>query len=110
LTAATLIAAAVVAAVAGWACLRAGPRARVLVLAALLLGLIFTLVPALVHGDVANLALSPTALETRGSRYAQVPILLIDSALIVAVDAYLRRRGLRLERVAHATAAALLVA
>ena len=36
--------------------------------------------------------------------------MLIDSALIVSVDAYLRRGGFRLERVAHATAAALLVA
>ena len=77
---------------------------------ALLLGLILTLVPVLVHGEVANLALSRTALYTRGARYAQTPILLIDSAVIAAVDAHLRRGGIRLERVAHATAAALLVA
>jgi len=110
LTAATLIAAAVVATVTVWACLRAGPRARVFVLAALLLGLILTLVPVFVHGNVANIALSRTALYARGSRYAQAPIMLIDSALIVAVDSYLRRGGIRFERVAHATAAALLVA
>jgi hypothetical protein len=110
LTTATLIAAAVVVAVTVWACLRAGPRARVFVLAALLLGLILTLVPVFVHGNVANIALSRTALYTRGSRYAQAPIMLIDSALIVAVDAYLRRGGIRFERVAHVTAAALLIA
>ncbi len=110
LTAATLIAAAVAAAVAGWACLRAGPRARLFVLAALLFGLVLTLVPVFVHGNVANVPLSRTALYTRGSRYAQTPIMLIDSALIVAVDAYLRRGGFRRERVAHATAAVLLVA
>ena len=110
LTVATLIAAAVVAAVAVWACLRAGPAARVFVLTALLFSLIFTLVPVFVHGTVANIAVSRTALYTRGSRYAQTPIMLIDSALIVAVGAYLRRGGIRFERVAHATAAALLVA
>ena len=110
LTTATLIAAAVVAAVAAWACLRAGPRARMFVLAALLLGLILTLVPVFVNGTVANSPLSRIALYARGSRYAQTPIMLIYSALIVAVDAYLRRAGLRFERVAHATAAALLVA
>jgi hypothetical protein len=110
LTAATLIAAAVVAAAAVWACLRAGPRARAFVLAALLLGLILTLVPVFVHGHVANIPLSRTALYAPGSRYAQTPIMLIDSALIVAVDAYLRRGGIRFERVAHAMAAVLLVA
>jgi hypothetical protein len=110
LTAATLIAAAVVAAVAVWACLRTGPRARVFVLAALLLGLVLTVVPVLMQGNVANLSLSRTALYTPGSRYAQTPIMLIGSALIVAVDAYLRRGGIRFERVAHATAAALLIA
>jgi len=110
LTAATLIAAAVVAAVAVWACLRAGPAARAFVLVALLFSLILTLVPVFVHGTVANIAVSRTALYTRGSRYAQTPIMLIDSALIVAVGAYLRRGGIRFERVAHATAAALLVA
>jgi hypothetical protein len=110
LTAATLIAAAVVAAVAVWACLQTGPRARVFVLAALLLGLILTLVPVFVHGHVANIPVLRTALYAPGSRYAQAPIMLIDSALIVAVDAYLRRAGIRCERVAHATAAVLLVA
>jgi hypothetical protein len=110
LTVATLIAAAVVAAVAVWACLRAGSAARVFVLTALLFSLIFTLVPVFVHGTVANIAVSRTALYTRGSRYAQTPIMLIDSALIVAVGAYLRRGGIRFERIAHATAAALLVA
>jgi hypothetical protein len=111
LTGATLIAAAVVAAVAVWACLRAGPRARLFVVAALALGLVLTVVPVLIRGRVVGVPLPQTALVyVRGSRYAQTPILLIDSALIVAVDAYLRRGGIRLESAAHVTAAALVVA
>ena len=110
LTAATLIAAAVVVAVAVWACLRADAQARAFVVAALLFGLLLTLFPVFVHGDIADYSLSRTALYVHGSRYAQPPLLLIDSALIVAVDAYLRRGGIRLERVAHVTAAGLLVA
>jgi hypothetical protein len=110
LGAATLIAAAVVIAVAAWACLRAGAAARLFVLTALLLGLLLTLVAVLVHGTVANLPLTRTELYVRGSRYGQVPILLMYAALIVAVDAYLRRGRFRPDRAAHALAALVLVA
>jgi hypothetical protein len=110
LTGATLIATAVVVAVGVWACVWAGPRARMFVLATLFLGLLLCLVPVYVHGNVANVPLYRTQLYVRGSRYAQSPILLLYSGLFVAVDAYLRRGGFRLEQAARAAVVVLLVA
>jgi hypothetical protein len=106
----TEVATLVVAAVAAWACIRLGPRVRVFVVTALALGLILTLVATLVHGQVASILSARPALYLRGSRYAQTPILMIDSAAIVAVDAVLRRHRIRFERAAQVMAAFLLVA
>ena len=105
-----MLAGFIVAVVVAWGCLRCGIQARALVIAAVILGIVLAFVPLLVHGDVTTDAFSRTDIYVHGSRYGQVPILLIDSAVIVAVDAYLRRGGVRFVRVAHVVAVVLLVA
>jgi hypothetical protein len=104
IAATVLIAIAVV-----WACRQRDPAARALVIAAVALGLILTVGAVLISGQVAFRSARPD-LYVRGSRYAQPAILLLVSAAIVAVDGFLRRTGIRLERAAHVTAAVLLVA
>jgi hypothetical protein len=104
---ATALAAVAAAAVIAWVLARGGARPRAFAVTALGLGLILTLTPVLVHGAVADAEVTRHALWAAGSRYAQVPILLLGSLVIVAADACLRRGGVRLER---ATAAVLLAA
>jgi hypothetical protein len=73
------------------------------------LGLILTVGAVLISGQVALPSARPD-LYVRGSRYAQPAILLLVSAAVAAADGFLRRSGIRFERVAHATAVLLLVA
>jgi hypothetical protein len=110
LAGATAIAACVAAALAAWALVRGEPRVRVLVVTGLALGLILTLVPVLATGWVASIPLPPGAIYANGTRYAQAPILIIDSLAIVAVDALLRRGARSAERGAQTIAAVLLAA
>jgi hypothetical protein len=107
---ATTLAAVVVALVVTWVLVRGDARVRVFAATALIFGLALTLTPVLVHGAVASAEVTAESLWAAGSRYAQIPILLIDALVIVAVDAYLRRGGMRFERALHATAVVLLVA
>jgi len=107
---ATTLAAVVVALVVIWALVRGDARVRVFAATALVLGLALTLTPVLVHGDVAGAEVTEQVVWAAGSRYAQVPILLIDSLVIVAVDAYLRRGGMRFARPRRAAAVVLLAA
>lgn len=90
------IAASVVAALAGWAAWQRDSRMRSLTAAALVMGLILTVVPALLRYWVG-----PAASDTRwvpGSRYTTSAILLIDVIAIAGVDAYLRRSQARVRR------------
>lgn len=107
---ATALAAAAVALVVIWVLVRGDARVRVFAATALILGLLLTLTPVFVHGAVATAEVTGQGLWAGGSRYAQAPILLIDSLVIVAVDAYLRRGAIRFARPRHATAVVLLVA
>jgi hypothetical protein len=109
IVAATAIAGCIVAAVVIWACLRGGPRVRVFVLAALITGFILTLLPVLVHGNVASPGEVRTLVFVHGSRYAQVPILILYSLAIVTVDGFWRRPA-RHGRAAHGVAVVVLVA
>jgi hypothetical protein len=110
ITTATTLAAVAVALVVIWVLVRGDARVRVFTATALILGLALTLTPVLVHGDVASAQVTAQSLWAAGSRYAQIPILLIDSLVIVAVDAYMRRGGMRFARALHVTAVVLLVA
>jgi hypothetical protein len=110
LAGATVIATVIVAAVVAWMLIRGAPSVRVFVLAALGIGLILCLVPVFVHGDVANVQPLRNALFVKGSRYGQVPILILGSSLIVGADAFQRRTGIRFERAARVTAAVVLAA
>jgi hypothetical protein len=107
---ATALAAFVTAAVIAWVLVRGGAGVRVFAVTALVLGLILTLTPVFVHGAVANIEVTQHTLWASGSRYAQVPILLLYSLVIVSVDAYLRRGDVPFERAGHGTAVVLLVA
>jgi hypothetical protein len=105
-----MLAGFIVAVALAWGCLRCGAQARALVIATVVLGILLAFVPLIVHGNVTTRGFSRTGIYVRGSRYGQAPILLIDSAVIVAVDAYLRRGGVQFVRMTHAVAAVLLVA
>lgn len=97
----------VVAAVALWALVRGDGRVRMFIVAAVLLGLAETVIPAMSRLWVAHLP--STASWLPGSRYTAGPILLTVSAAIVAVDACLRRTGMPREKATHAVAVGLLV-
>ena len=107
---ATTLAAIATAAVIAWVLVRGDAGVRVFAVTALVLGLALTLIPVFVHGAVADVEVTQSTLWASGSRYAQVPILLLDSLVIVAVDAYLRRGGVPFERAGHGIAVVLLVA
>jgi hypothetical protein len=99
------IPAAVIAAAAAWTIIAAGTRARLFVVAALGLGFAIAVAGALVRWRVTIL---PVSLGWEpGSRYTDVPILLLDAAAVVAVDGYLGRCGIPLR---GATATLALVA
>lgn len=98
IVAATALAGCVVAAVAGWAVLRGGPQVRLFVITALVSGFLLTMLPVGVHGDLASPGEVRTVVFVHGSRYAQVPILLLYSVVFVTLDAFLSRSSIRLER------------
>lgn len=110
IAAATVLAAFAVAGVIAWVLVRGGASVRAFAVTALVISLILTLTPVFVHGTVANAEITRHALWAAGSRYAQIPILLLDSLVIVAIDAYLRSGGAPLQRTTHGTAVLLLVA
>jgi hypothetical protein len=107
---AVAIAACAVLALAAWALVSGGPQVRALVVTCAVLGFLLTLGPVLTTGRVANYPVPATTVYVRGSRYAQVPVLLTYSWLIAAADARLRRGWHGLWRAAHATVACLLAA
>lgn len=109
IVAATAIAGGIVAAVVAWACARGGPLVRVFVPTALITGFILTMLPVILHGIVASPGEVRTLVFVHGSRYAQVPILILYSMVIVTVDDFLSR-PVRLGRAAHGIAVVLLVA
>jgi hypothetical protein len=89
---ATLIAAAVLAIVLG-AILATQAPARVFVVAALLTGFLIAVVGITVNG---HLVTEPQLLTRQpGSRYTDLPIFLIEAAVIVGADCALWRRGTR---------------
>jgi hypothetical protein len=105
---AATIAGCIVAVVAVWALVRGDGRVRLFIVVAMALGLAEAVIPAMSRLWVAELPSSASWLP--GSRYTAGPILLTVSAGIVAVDACLRRTGMRREKAAHAMAVVLLVA
>ncbi len=91
-----VVAAVVVAATVGWAVWRPDPQVRSLTVAALVMGLILTVIPAL-----ARYWIGPAVGDARwvpGSRYTTSAILLIDVIAIAGVDAFLRRSDVRVRR------------
>jgi hypothetical protein len=93
---ATLIAGAFLILVLGWAVIspRTGTQVRLFVVTAATTGFVYTVFAAAITGYVVREApfLSPVSFEP-ASRYSVVPIFLLDAAAIVAVDAFIRRRG-----------------
>jgi hypothetical protein len=101
------IAALVVAAVAVWAAWPGGSRVRVLTVAALGMGIILTVVPALLRTWIGPATSSD--IWVPGSRYTTSAILLIDAIAIVGVDAFLRRTNIHPGRARRATVVLLLI-
>jgi hypothetical protein len=92
-TGATLIVGAFLAVVLGWAVITQGRKVRVFVVTAVLAGFVYTVFAAAITNYVVRQAplLSPVSFEP-ASRYSVLPIVLLDAAAIVAVDAFIRRR------------------
>jgi hypothetical protein len=88
---ATVIVGAALAAGIGWA-LATGDRAvRMFTVVALVTGLVQTIFVATVARYVVYQV--PTPVFLSAARYSTIPVMLIDAIAIVAVDAYIRRRG-----------------
>ena len=102
-----LLAAVVVAALGTWAFVKGDGRLRMFIAAAVLFGLAAAVIPGTSRLWVVHLP--STAGWLPGSRYTVVPVLLLVSAGIVAVDAYLRRPGSHRAAAARAMAVVLLV-
>jgi hypothetical protein len=89
LTAATALMGGLILAVLAWAVATQPGRCRVFVVTAVATGLLFTaFTSAFAWGGPGQRV---TVRFEHGARYATVPILLLDAALIVAADAYARR-------------------
>lgn len=80
---------------------------RVLTVAALGMGIILTLAPALLRTWIGPATSSD--IWVPGSRYTISAILLIDAIAIAGVDAFLRRPNISLRRARRATVVLLLV-
>jgi hypothetical protein len=105
LTAATLLAGVLIAAVLGWAVATQPGRCRVFILTAVATGLVFTAVTAAFAWGGPG---QPVTIHVEhGARYSTVPILLLDAALIAAADTYTRRHWPQPKAI---TAAAVLAA
>jgi hypothetical protein len=102
------IAALVVAAVVAWAAWQGGSRVLVLTVAALGMGIILTVAPALIRTWIGPA--TSTDIWVPGSRYTASAILLIDAVAIAGVDAFLRRTNISLRRARRGTVVLLLVA
>jgi hypothetical protein len=90
LTGATALAGGVIVVVLACAVVTQPGRCRVFVVTAVVTGLVFTAVAAaLAWGGPGQRV---TVRVEHGARYSTLPILLLDAALIVAADAYARRR------------------
>jgi hypothetical protein len=101
------VAASVVAAVVAWAVWRGDSRIRIFTVTALIMGVILTVIPALLRFWVPDAA--STGLWLPGSRYTTSAILLIDGIAIVGVDAFLRRTDIRPKGVGNVAVVLLLV-
>lgn len=101
------IAALVVAAVVVWAAWQGGSRVRVLAVAALGMGVILTVVPALLRTWIGPA--TSTDVWVPGSRYTASAILLIDAIAMAGADALLRRTNIPLPRTRRGTVVLLLV-
>jgi len=90
LTGATALASGLIIIVLACAVATQDRRCRVFVVTAAATGLLFSVVTSTIAWNGLRLPVT-TSLEF-GARYSTVPILLLDAALIVAADAYARRR------------------
>jgi hypothetical protein len=90
---AMLIVGAFLAIVFGYALITQGRQVRMFVVAALLIGYLETVVAGTLSWWVPIVAVTVNA--EPGSRYTDLPILLIDAALILTVDSFLRRTTIR---------------
>jgi hypothetical protein len=99
---ATLIVGAILAIFFLWALITQRGQARVFVIASLITGFLFTAFGATLSSNLPPLAVTEDA--EHGSRYTTLPIFLISAAAIVAVDAFIRHRQLRLRTVAAVAA------
>jgi len=90
---AMLIAGAFLAVVFGYALITQGRQVRVFLVAALVTGYLETVVAGTLSWWVPILAV--TFSFEPGSRYCDLPILLIDAALILTADSFLRRTAIR---------------
>jgi hypothetical protein len=87
---ATAIVAVILAALLGWACARLGRQFRVFTAVALLTGLAENLTAGTINSSA--MVPHPSFGPETASRYSVLPILLIQAALIVAVDVLVRQR------------------
>jgi hypothetical protein len=80
-----------------WAVARGGARVRLFVTAALVTGLVLTAFPVLIRFWVTQpVSAQVSRVWLPGSRFTVCPVLLIDAAAVVAVDARLRQGRARL--------------
>jgi hypothetical protein len=84
---ATLLVGALLAVFFGWALITGSARVRLFVLAALTTGFVFSMVATTVTWWVVT---ADTPADQKGSRYTDLPILLIQTAAIVVIDFRLR--------------------
>jgi hypothetical protein len=87
---ATLIIGAILVVFFGWALITQRGKPRAFMVAALLTGFLFAVFGATLSSNLPGLAV--TLSVEHGSRYSALPIFLITSAAIVAVDSFIRRR------------------
>ncbi len=89
---ATIIIGVFLAVILGWAAVTQGRQVRVFVVTAVVTGFVFTLFAAAITSYVVYEAPFPGRVSFEaGSRYSVVPIVLLDAAAILAVDAIARR-------------------
>jgi hypothetical protein len=91
---ATIIIGVFLAVILGWAAVTQGRQVRVFVVTAVVTGFVFTIFAAALTSYVVYEApfRGRVSFEA-GSRYSVVPIVLLDAAAILAVDAFRRRRA-----------------
>lgn len=89
---ATLIIGAFLVAVLGWAVLTQGRQVRLFTAVAVLTGFVLMVASTSITSYIVDFppTLSPVSFEG-GSRYSVAPIFVLDAAVIIAVDAFIRR-------------------